>query len=76
MAIGTTTIPVKGDFTLRKALRLAAAKRGITIAELVRNAIDDAYGEEIATSPVFFTQDGLSVIHMEHVQSGAQDVQE
>lgn len=76
MAIGTTTIPVKGDFTLRKALRLAAAKRGITIAELVRNAIDDAYGDEIAKPLVFFAQDGLSISHTDYDQSDSQDAQE
>ncbi len=55
MAIGTTNVSVKGDLNLRKALKAVAAARGITVGELVREAIDSQFGQDIEKHISFFT---------------------
>lgn len=43
----STSIPVSGDRTYTRSMRTLASLRGVTVAELVRKALDAAYGAEL-----------------------------
>lgn len=49
-----TTISLRGDVPYKKALNAVAAARGIKVADLVREVLDAALGEELRPHVVRF----------------------
>lgn len=49
-----TTISLRGDVPYKKALNAVAAARGIKVADLVREVLDAALGEELRPYVVRF----------------------
>jgi hypothetical protein len=56
----STSVSVRGDRDYINTLRALAAKRGITLAELTRRALDEAYGDEAEAMSSFFANDVAS----------------
>lgn len=54
-----SAVSMHGNRFYRMALRELAARRKTSIAALVRKAVDDAYGQELAPLASFFEQSGL-----------------
>jgi hypothetical protein len=53
----STSVSVRGDREYVNTLRALAAKRGITLAELTRRALDTEYGDEVEAMSSFFAND-------------------
>jgi hypothetical protein len=56
----TVSVSLSGDQAIISFLRAIAAKRGKTIGEIVRFAIDATYAEDIAALSIFFAKNGQS----------------
>lgn len=50
----STSVSVRGDREYVNTLRALAARRGITLAELTRRALDTQYGAEVEEISSFF----------------------
>jgi hypothetical protein len=50
----STSIPVKGDRKYVMTMKALAAKRGTSVAALVREALDDNYGDELRPLQALF----------------------
>lgn len=50
----STSVSVAGDRAYVHILRALAARRGITLAKLTRDALDAAYGKEVEALELFF----------------------
>ena len=61
--LGSTSLSVRGDRKYVNDLKALAARRGITLAELTRQAMDKAYGDELKALEIFFAE---SVPNTEH----------
>lgn len=53
-----TILTCSGDDSYKDAIKLVAAQKGMTIAEMVRAAMDKEYGNDIKQAGVFFASDG------------------
>lgn len=57
--VNTISISVQGDRKFVEVMRFLAAKRNTTMAELVRTALEEAYGKDIAhIASIFDAYDG------------------
>lgn len=65
----TTALSVRGGKPYVQAIRALAEKRGTSIGEMVRQALDAQLGAELERFVIFFTQDGTEIFHSEHVKS-------
>lgn len=60
------SVSIEGDRTYVKALKALAYTRGVTIAKLVRSAIDKEYGHDLEPHLDFFVaQDGRKNVHLD-----------
>lgn len=72
MSIGTTNVPIQADRPYVKAIKALAYQRGITMAELVRQALDRTYGDQLKSHLAFFyAQTGSDSVQMDTKKSGA-----
>lgn len=51
----STNISCYGDDHYKRLLSTVAAKKGIKVAQLVRNALDTVYSDELAEAEVFLS---------------------
>jgi|GEM_PF-3199080 len=68
MAVTTISVSCTGDDAFRRRLKILAMRRNGRIAPLVRQAIEQVFGEELATitegeSAFLFGLDGLQKDH-------------
>ncbi|MCC6976451.1 MAG: hypothetical protein IT322_20780 [Anaerolineae bacterium] len=49
-----TAVSFRGDAVYKKALKAVAAQKGITVADLVRQAVDKCFEDEIRPHLEFF----------------------
>lgn len=57
----STSIPVSGDREFVQVVKTLAAAKGTTVADLVRQALDTAYGAELARiRSIFFGEGDVS----------------
>lgn len=56
----STSISCSGDRQYVALLKAVAAKRGITLAELVRRGLDAQYGDELEQASEFFDANGVA----------------
>jgi hypothetical protein len=54
--MASTTVSIQGDKTYRDALSALARKKGKTMAEMVRDAVDARYGGELKPFLIFFAE--------------------
>ncbi len=53
--MGALTVSCESDQEYKKLLKLLAMEKGISIARLVRDALDKVYGEDLTRVGSFFT---------------------
>ncbi len=69
--MSTLAVAFRGDRTYIKALKALAYQKGMTMGDLVRQAVDELCGDELKPHLAFFyAQDGHK-----NVQSGCSKVQ-
>lgn len=54
----SVTVPIRGDNTYKKALKALAYQKGLTMAELVRQAVDQNHSAELRPHLDFFGSNG------------------
>lgn len=64
--LGSTSLSVQGDRKYVNDLKALAARRGISLAELTRLAMDTVYGEELKALAIFFDN---TVAYKQHMLS-------
>lgn len=69
--LGSTSLSVQGDRQYVNHLKALAARRGISLAELTRQALDKIYGEELLALEIFFDNGVASKQHLLPVENEA-----
>lgn len=65
--MNSTSISVRGDRIFVRKMRLIAERKGLKLAEIVRNALNKEYGKELDELDLldsFFETDGTSEYQM------------
>ncbi len=63
--ISSTSIPVKGDREYVMTMKALAAKKGTSVAALVREALDEVYGSELLPfAELFAAKDDAQTPHL------------
>ena len=63
----TITISCEGDRTFRDTLNILARRRGVKIAQLVKQALEREYGPELAeVRSLFFANSETQMSQVEH----------
>ncbi len=74
----TTTVSVRGDKAYIRALRLVAEKKGVNIGDIVREALDDKFSDEISLASEqlsFIFPEVSHVSDIKHMQETEEAVQ-
>ena len=56
----TTAIYIRGDRTFLRRMKALAARRGETVSDMVRNAVEKVHGDELRAVDSFFAKDDAS----------------
>ncbi len=72
MAKTTTAVSVRGDKEYTTKLYILAAKRNVRVADLVRLALDQAYGHILDNQQDFIAHNGNKIDHSEKIISNRE----
>lgn len=59
----TLSVSLEADKSYIQALRMLAAKRGVTVGKMVRDAVDSALSEDLKPLGIFFANSGIQINH-------------
>jgi hypothetical protein len=69
VTMGSTNISVIGGREYVERMRLLAAQRRVSMAQLVRAALDEKYGDDLRELDSFFAQ---NVAHKQQIEAGKE----